>query len=36
VGGESGLAWLPFIMQRLDAEYMMRPSEAPLLKRLPS
>lgn len=33
---ESGLAWVPFIMQRLDAEYMMRPSEAPLLKRLPS
>lgn len=33
---ESGLAWLPFIMQRLDAEYMMRPSEAPLLKKLPS
>src|SRR5690606_3028111 len=33
---ESGLAWLPFIMQRLDAEYMMRPSEAPLLKMLPS
>jgi predicted TIM-barrel fold metal-dependent hydrolase len=33
---ESGLAWLPYIMQRLDAEYMMRPSEAPLLKKLPS
>ena len=33
---ESGLAWLPFIMQRLDNEYMMRTSEAPLLKRRPS
>lgn len=33
---EGGLAWIPFLMQRLDAEYMMRPSEAPLLKRLPS
>lgn len=26
---ESGLAWLPFMMQRLDNEYMMRSSEAP-------
>jgi uncharacterized protein len=33
---ESGLAWLPFVMQRLDNEYMMRSSEAPSLKRLPS
>ncbi len=33
---ESGLAWLPFIMQRLDNEYLMRSSEAPLLKRRPS
>lgn len=33
---ESGLAWLPFMMQRLDHEYLMRQSEAPLLKRLPS
>jgi uncharacterized protein len=33
---ESGLAWIPFIMQRLDSEYMMRTSEAPLLKRRPS
>ena len=33
---ESGLAWLPFIMQRLDNEYLMRSSEAPLLKRMPS
>jgi uncharacterized protein len=33
---ESGLAWVPFMMQRLDAEYMMRSSEAPLLKRKPS
>jgi predicted TIM-barrel fold metal-dependent hydrolase len=33
---ESGLAYLPFMMQRLDSEYLMRQSEAPLLKRLPS
>jgi hypothetical protein len=33
---ESGLAWLPFLMQRLDNEYMMRSSEAPGLKKLPS
>jgi predicted TIM-barrel fold metal-dependent hydrolase len=33
---ESGLAWAPFLMQRLDSEYMMRSSEAPLLKRRPS
>jgi len=33
---ESGLAWIPFLMQRLDNEYMMRTSEAPLLKRKPS
>jgi predicted TIM-barrel fold metal-dependent hydrolase len=33
---ESGLAWVPFLMQRLDSEYMMRSSEAPMLKRRPS
>lgn len=33
---ESGLAWIPFLMQRLDHEVMMRQSEAPGLKRLPS
>lgn len=33
---ESGLAWLPFMMQRLDNEYMMRSSECPALTRLPS
>ena len=33
---ESGLAWVPFLMQRLDHEYLKRTSEAPLLKRLPS
>jgi len=33
---ESGLAWVPFLMQRLDHEYLMRVSEAPLLRRLPS
>jgi predicted TIM-barrel fold metal-dependent hydrolase len=33
---ESGLAWVPFIMQRLDHEFQMRVCEAPALKRLPS
>jgi predicted TIM-barrel fold metal-dependent hydrolase len=33
---ESGLAWIPFVMQRLDNEYMMRSSEAPSLKKKPS
>lgn len=33
---ESGLAWVPFLMQRLDDQYLMRTSEAPQLKRLPS
>lgn len=33
---ESGLAWIPFLMQRLDNEYMMRSSEMPGLKTKPS
>jgi predicted TIM-barrel fold metal-dependent hydrolase len=33
---ESGLAWLPFMMQRLDMEFTMRSAEAPLLQRMPS
>jgi uncharacterized protein len=33
---ESGLAWVPFLMQRLDNEYMMRTNEAPSLTMLPS
>jgi predicted TIM-barrel fold metal-dependent hydrolase len=33
---ESGLAWIPFLMQRLDDQFLMRPSEAPMLKQLPS
>lgn len=33
---ESGLAWLPFLQQRLDNEYFMRTSEAPLLRKRPS
>jgi predicted TIM-barrel fold metal-dependent hydrolase len=33
---ESGLAWIPFLMQRLDNEYMMRPSDCPELKKKPS
>jgi predicted TIM-barrel fold metal-dependent hydrolase len=33
---ESGLAWLPFLMQRLDHEWSLRSSETPLLTRKPS
>ena len=33
---ESGLAWVPFMMQRFDNEYMMRSSEAPSLRKKPS
>ena len=33
---ESGLAWVPFLMQRLDNEWMMRNGDAPLLKKPPS
>jgi predicted TIM-barrel fold metal-dependent hydrolase len=33
---ESGISWVPFLMQRLDDQYLMRQSEAPLLKRMPS
>lgn len=33
---ECGVTWLPFISSRLDTEFLMRPSEAPLLRRLPS
>jgi predicted TIM-barrel fold metal-dependent hydrolase len=33
---EAGLAWIPFLMQRLDHEYMLRTSECPLLKKKPS
>ncbi|HXQ54122.1 MAG TPA: amidohydrolase family protein [Stellaceae bacterium] len=33
---ESGLAWIPFMMQRFDNEYMMRSSECPSLKMKPS
>ena len=33
---ESGVAWIPFMMQRLDNEYLMRTSECPGLKKLPS
>jgi predicted TIM-barrel fold metal-dependent hydrolase len=33
---EGGLAWVPFLMQRLDHEFMLRPSEFPLLKKKPS
>ncbi|MBO0689078.1 MAG: amidohydrolase family protein [Candidatus Dormibacteraeota bacterium] len=33
---EGGLSYIPFLMQRLDNEYMMRSSEAPLLTKLPS
>jgi predicted TIM-barrel fold metal-dependent hydrolase len=33
---ESGIAWVPYLMQRLDHEFMMRSCEAPMLKKLPS
>lgn len=33
---ESGLFWVPMMMHRLDAEYLKRQSEAPLLERRPS
>ena len=33
---ESGLAWIPWLMQRLDHDFRMRTSECPSLKRLPS
>ena len=33
---EGGLAWIPFLMQRLDHEYMLRSSECPTLKKKPS
>jgi predicted TIM-barrel fold metal-dependent hydrolase len=33
---EAGQAWVPFVMARLDNEYKQRPSDAPLLRRLPS
>ena len=33
---ESGVAWIPFVMQRLDNDFMMRSGDAPLLKRRPS
>lgn len=33
---ESGVAWIPFLMQRLDHEVLLRHNEAPGLKRLPS
>lgn len=33
---ESGLAWIPWLMQRLDNDFRMRTSECPSLKRLPS
>lgn len=33
---EAGVAWIPFIMRRLDLDYSLRPSEAPLLKKKPS
>lgn len=33
---ESGLSWVPWLMQRLDHTYMMRTSEAPVLTKKPS
>jgi len=33
---EGGVTWIPWIMQRLDAVYLMRREEAPLLTKKPS
>ena len=33
---EAGIAWIPFMMARLDSEWMLRQSEAPMLDRKPS
>ena len=33
---EAGISWIPWIMYRLDSEYLMRKTEAPLLKKFPS
>ncbi len=33
---ESGLAWIPFMMQRFDNEFLMRSNECPALKMKPS
>jgi len=33
---EGGLAWVLWVMQRIDSEYRMRSSEVPGLKKLPS
>jgi hypothetical protein len=33
---ESGVAWIPWLMQRFDHSYKMRSSECPGLKKLPS
>ena len=33
---ESGIFWVPLMMHRLDAEYLKRRSEAPLLEKRPS
>jgi predicted TIM-barrel fold metal-dependent hydrolase len=33
---EGGVTWIPWIMYRLDSEYLMRRNEAPLLTKLPS
>ncbi len=33
---EGGLAWVPWVMQRIDSEYRMRSAEVPGLRKLPS
>lgn len=33
---EGGVAWIPFLMMRLDHEYALRSNECPLLKKKPS
>ncbi|QSO54126.1 amidohydrolase [Alicyclobacillus curvatus] len=33
---EAGVTWIPFVMARLDSDYLQRSSEAPLLRKKPS
>lgn len=33
---EGGVSWIPWIMQRMDSEYILRRDEAPVLTKMPS
>ncbi|MHB1908506.1 MAG: amidohydrolase family protein [Nitrososphaerales archaeon] len=33
---EGGVSWIPWIMQRMDSEYILRRDEAPILTKMPS